>query len=532
MASNAADLILLSGKLWDGKELRGRQAIAVGAGRILATGTNREAQKHQSDLTKLIDVGGRTVMPGMIDSHIHAVRAGLRWNSDVRWDGLSSRTDALALIARAADGRDPDQWIAVVGGWNPHQFTESRPLSRRDLDEAAPKHPVFIQRNYIEAMLNTPALETLGWSGSGAPDWVESDPDTGVPTGRVSGVVALQQLKERLTTPGFEEQVEGTRAMLRELNRFGLTGAIDAGGFGMDPEAYRPIAELYQRGEQGFRTRLLVGASRPGTETSQLEEWMRLVSPGSGDEYLRYLGAGEILLLDAHDMEGLKPRDITGQITRLAEVSSRLIEAGWPVHIHAILDDSISSVLDAWEQTGRLSDLAELRYTITHADQIGHDNLMRARDSGVGVTIQNGMAFRGGDSISTWGEDRVRRSPPLRSMLDLGIPLGAGTDGTVVCPFNPWVCIEWMVSGESVDGSPSRVEEQRLSRDEALRLYTSGSAWFSFEEASRGNLEAGSHADIVVLSGDPLTVPVHEISRIESVLTMVGGEVVHSAPWL
>jgi predicted amidohydrolase YtcJ len=425
----------------------------------------------------------------------------------------------LDAIARAAEAREPGRWIAVIGGWHPHSFTEKRPPSRQDLDEAAPRNPVFVQRNYIEAFLNTRALEEMGWVGTETPSWMNRDPQSGRPNGGVVG--ALQSLREKLSIPAFEAQIAGTGALLRDLNRLGLTGCIDAGGFGMDPTAYHPLNELHRSGEHGFRARLLVGAGHPGDEPAQIDAWMGLVAPGSGDEFLRYLGAGEVLLFGAHDMEGLDRRDISGQIGVLSEVTGRLVAAGWPVHIHAILDESISAVLDAWEQTRRGPELAELRYTITHADQIGAENLGRIRDMGLGVTVQNGMAFRGGDSVATWGEERVKGAPPLRTMLDQGIPMAAGTDGTVVSSPNPWPCIQWMVSGDSLG-------EERLSRDEALRLYTSGSAWFSFEEETRGNLRAGSHADLVVLSDDPLTVPEDRIHSIKSVLTLVAGEVVHA----
>jgi predicted amidohydrolase YtcJ len=527
MPAEPADLILHSGKLWDGRAIDEGEAVAVAGGRILVAGSNHEVERHRSEHTRSIDVGGRRIMPGLIDSHIHMVRGGLRWNVDPRWHDLRSLSDGLDVIARVREARVPGEWIAVLGGWNPHQFGEKRAPTRHELDEASPEHPVFVQRNYIEAFLNTRALETLGWIGGGAPDWVEQDPDLEQPTGRVVGVPALQALGQKLAMPSSEQQVDGTRAMLRELNRVGLTGAIDAGGFRMTPEAYQPITDLYRNGERGFRARLLVGASQPGDEVGELERWMGLTSPGSGDEFLRYLGAGEVVLFPAHDMEGLDRRDISGEKGRLTEVSKKLADAGWPLHIHAILDRSVGTILDAWKQTGRPDALADLRFTITHADQVGEDNLQRVREMGVGLTIQNGMAFRGHDSVAGWGEERVRTSPPLRTMLDLGIPVGAGTDGTVVSSYNPWTCVWWMVSGESRDGSEARVEEQRLTRDEALRLYTKGSAWFSFEEDTRGNLRAGSDADLIVLSDDPLAVPEHQIRHIESVLTVVGGRIAH-----
>ena len=523
----AADLILESGRLWDGHDLVGQEAVAIAGGHILAIGSNEEVDQHRAGHTRVIDVAGRRVMPGLIDSHIHMVRGGLRWNEDVHWHGVGSLDAGLERLAEAGSSREPDRWLAVLGGWNPYQFDRPRAPTRFDLDEAAPAHPIFVQRNYIEAFLNTRALEVMGWTGSGAPDWVEESPDSREPTGRVRGIAALQALGQQLLMPSFEEQVEGTASMLRELNRVGLTGAIDAGGFRMIPEAYRPILDLFEGGETGFRARLLVGASQPGTETEELERWMGLVSPGSGDDFLRYLGAGEVISFGAHDMEGLDERDISGEKGRLVEVARTLAAAGWPLHIHAILDRSIGTVLDAWAESGAA--LTERRFTITHADQIGEHNMSRVRDMGVGLTIQNGMAFRGYDSIPTWGEERVRNAPPLRTMLDLGVPVGAGTDGTVVSSYNPWPCIWWMVSGRSSDGSADRVQGQRLTRDEALGLYTRGSAWFSFEEETRGNLRPGSDADLVVLSDDPLTVLEDEIPRIESVLTIVGGDVVYAA---
>lgn len=421
------------------------------------------------------------------------------------------------------------EWAAVVGGWHPNQFAEARAPTRLDLDEVAPHHPVFAQRNYVEAFLNTRALEEMGWLEAGQGVMLEVDANTGEPTGRVSGAAALQALRSKLSTAGIEAQVAGTRSFLRELNKLGLTGAIDAGGFGMTPESYRPFFEMWKREESGFRTRLLVGPATPGYEVEEMERWMAHVHPGFGDDYLRYLGAGEVLLYRAHDMEGLDRRDVSGATRELSEMSNRLAGRGWPMHAHAILDRSVGSILDAWERLGESETVSRLRYTVTHAEGIGIENLRRARDLGVGVTVQNGMAFRGRDSIATWGEAAVASAPPLRTMLEMGIPLGAGTDGTVVSSYNPWLCIWWMISGQSVDGSPPRDEDQCLSRDEALRLYTSGSAWFSFEEDDRGNLRPGSFADLVVLSEDPLTVPERKIPSIEADLTIVGGDVVHAS---
>lgn len=506
-----ADHILFSGRLWDGSP-SDDEALAVADGRVLARGSNREISALQGSGTRTIDVGGRRVVPGLIDSHIHLVRAGRTWDSEVRWDDASGLEEALHLIRARAEQLGPGHWIAVMGGWHPHQFEEDRPPGREDLDRAAPDNPVFVQRAYAESFTNTLATREMGWDDGG--------------DGKIVSPADMADLRARVAVTDVDEAMAGTHSLLRELNRLGLTGAIDASGFGITAKSYDAFFRLFAEGERGFRARLLVGASRPGMEREDMEAWTSKVSPGDGDDFVRYLGAGEVLDYAAHDLEGLAPKDIAERAGALQEISSLLAGRGWPVHLHSILDSSLDTVLSAWEEVD--ADLAALRFGICHADQIGEENLRRVRDLGVGITIQNGMSMRGVDCTPTWGDERVAVSPPLRSMLDLGIPVAAGTDGTVACAYDPWRCIAWMVTGESIDGAPPRRKDQRLTRDEALRLYTSAGAWFTFEEETRGNLRPGSHADLAVLSNDPLTVAEEALSSIESVLTVVGGEIAHA----
>jgi hypothetical protein len=317
--------------------------------------------------------------------------------------------------------------------------------------------------------------------------------------------------------------------MLRELNRLGLTGAIDAAGFGMNADSYAPFFALSDEGERGFRTRLLVGAATPGAERAEFGRWVETVAPGSGDDFVRYLGAGELLSYAGHDMEGLSPKDVSPATAKIAAISQDLADQGWPVHVHAILDSSVRAIIDVWETLDPPGRPADLRYAICHADQAGEASLRRIADLGVGITLQAGMAFRGVDSAATWAVADLQQAPRPRTMLDLGIPVGAGSDGTVAASYNPWTCISWLVTGNTIDGSAPRDHEQLVDVSEALRLYTSGSAWFSFEEETRGNLRPGSHADLAVLSTDPLTSSPDSLSAIESVMTLVGGEMVHSS---
>jgi predicted amidohydrolase YtcJ len=433
----------------------------------------------------------------------------------VRWDEETRLDDALGRVSAKADELGPGRWVGVLGGWHPHQFEENRAPTVSDLDRAAPDNPAFAQRAYAEAYVNSRGMAEMGWSEQEAPG------------GLVSSQSDMAALRAKISEDDVAAAVGGTRSLLRELNGLGLVGAIDASGFGITKASYDAFLRLFADGETAFRPRLLLGASQPGAELADIEEWVSAIDLGSGDEFVRYLGAGEVIDYGAHDMEGLTPKDIEDRLPALTEISMLLASNDWPVHAHSILDTSITTMLDAWKTIDRES-LRRLRWAICHADQIGDENLRRVADLGLGITIQNGMSMRGVDCAPTWGLSNVTSAPPVRSMLDLGIPVAAGSDGTVACAYNPWRGVAWLITGDSVDGTPPRVEGQRLTRDEALRLYTSAGAWFSFEEATRGNFRPGSHADLAVLSEDPLRIGSERISEIESVLTVVAGRPVHS----
>jgi len=510
---STADLIITGARIWDHHD-RGEEALAVGNGRILAIGSNRDVLSAAGAESEIVDVDGRRLIPGLIDSHLHLVRAGRSWNMEVRWDDVGSLDDAMTALRDKAEAVGPGRWVGVMGGWHPNQFMERSAPSLESLDRALPQNPVFVQRAYAETFINSRAIEAMGWS----PDMARQ--------GVVTSPPEMAALRAQLSVTDIEEAKSGTRNLLRELNRLGLTGAVDASGFGITARSYDAFLELFDRGERGFRARLLLGAANPGQELADIERWTESIDLGGNDDFVRYLGAGEVLDYAAHDMEGLQPKDIAGRTEAVRQTSAHMAEHGWPVHLHSILDTSVGVVLDAWESLDT-SELAALRWAICHADQIGPENLRRVADIGVGITIQNGMSMRGLDCDPTWGTQRVTKAPPVKTMIDLGIPVAAGTDGTVACVYNPWRCIAWLITGESVDGAPPRVESERLTRDDALRLYTSAAAWFSFEEDTRGTLRPGAHADFAVLSSDPLQIDENEIAEIDSVMTFVAGERVH-----
>lgn len=531
MSASPADLVAVGGRIHaspTGDAVH--TAIAVRGGRVLAVGRDEDVLRTAAGETPVVDLAGRTVIPGLIDSHLHAVRAGLTWGREVRWDGIDTLHAALEAIAAAARGRPEGVWICVLGGWHPGQFREGRPPTREDLDRVAPRHPVFVQQLYDGAVLNTLGLGRCR-IGAGTPDLpggrVERD-EHGALTGRVHGMGALTRCQSAMGDPTHEEQVESTRAFLLQLARWGITGVVDAGGFGMTPERYRPLWDLWEAGALPVRMRLYVGPASAGGEYEQIQTWLDRIDAEPGDQMLRTVGIGEIGVYACHDMEGLTSHDLAEQdLGTLSAVSHLVASAGRPMQLHAIMRASISAILDVWEQVDASVGIAGKRFSLAHAEQISIEDLGRARRLGIGMTVQNRLSLRTRDSAGVWGEDAVRQGPPLRSIAGLGIPFGAGTDATRVSSPNPWTAIEWFTTGKPVDGGPARHPSQHLTTPEALRAYTTGSAWLSGEEDERGILAPGRLADFAVLSEDCFTSG--SVTGIESVLTVVHGRPVHAA---
>jgi predicted amidohydrolase YtcJ len=461
------------------------------------------------------------------------MRAGQTWEDELHWDGLPTLAEALGTVDRAAATLRPGEWVRVVGAWHPSQFRERRGPAREELDRAAPQNPVYVQLLYDEALLNRAGMAACGL-GPGVPDpplgSFERDTE-GRPTGRVRGLGAFAHCQRAMGTPSLERQVASTASASRAFSRLGLTGAVDTGGIGVSRTSYEALLEARRRDQLTVRTRLYVGAGLRGEELAQVRDWTEAVRPGEGDDLVRFTGAGEILSFGCHDMDGLHPFTVSREArSELAGMVRMLAARRWPIHLHATLDTTIDTVLDVMEEVDAEHPLRPLRVSLAHVEPISERNLRRAHALGAGLAVQDRMVFRAADAARAWGgEEAVTHSPPLGSMLALGLPLGAGTDATRVTPFNPWLSLWWLVSGRSLAG-PRRAPEHRLTRARALELYTRGSAWFSFEEGLRGMLAAGWLADLAVLSADYFTVPEDEIPQIASELTVLGGRVVHASP--
>ena len=535
---NAPDMILYNGAITTLDDTHPQvSAVAITGGRITAIG-GEELLNSVNDKTQRIDLKGRRTIPGLNDSHIHVIRGGLNFNMELRWDGVPSLAEALGMLREQARRTPPPQWVRVIGGWTEFQFAERRMPTLEEINQVSPDTPVFVLHLYDRAIINGAALRALGYTREtpNPPGGEIKRNKAGNPTGLLLAKPNAMILYASLAKGpklSYEDQINSTRHFMRELNRLGLTSAIDAGGgFQNYPEDYKIIEELAAKGELTLRIAYNLFTQHPKGELGDFAKWIRMTSPGKGDDFYRMNGAGEMLVFSAADFEDfLEPRpDLLPVMEQeLSQVIRLLAENRWPFRLHATYDESISRFLDVFEGVNRDVPFNGLRWFFDHAETITPRNLERVKALGGGIAIQDRMAFQGEYFRERYGKQAAEQSPPVRRMLEMGIPVGAGTDATRVSSYNPWVSLYWLISGRTVGKLQLYPETNRLDRLTALRLYTLGSSWFSGEEGEKGMLAPGQLADLAVLSADYFTVPEEEIKGIESVLTIVGGRVVYGA---
>lgn len=516
-------------------------AFAVKDGKFVAVGSDVDIHRHRGENTRVIDAKGRTVIPGLNDSHAHVIREGRLYNLELRWDGVDSLERGLVMIREQAQRTPPGQWVSVVGGWSPFQFKERRLPTVQELNEAAPNTPVFVLFLYSQGLLNRAGVEAMGLT-----------PETKAPLGGryefVKGggailhaeprPIILYQAVSKLPQMSVEDQANSNLHWYRELNRFGLTSVVDAGGGShFFPSDYAVAGALAKQDKIPLRVSMYLFAQTAGSELRDYEKWTADVTPNLNLAAARlhgyvYEGAGENLVHAAGDYENFMapPPELSDEQLRseLTAVTTHLVRNGWPIRIHATYDATITKVLDVFEPVFKAENF-EGRWIIDHAEGISDRNIDRIKRLGGGVAVQNRMAFAGEYYAERYGNEAAANAPPLRKLLDSGVPLGAGTDLTRVSSYNPWLSLYWMVSGKTVGGTEIYPKDRCLTREEALRLYTVGSAWFSGEEAVKGRIAPGQLADFAMLSADYLSVPEEQIKHIESVLTVLGGEVVYAA---
>lgn len=511
-------------------------AAAIAGGRFVAVGDDADVLRHRGPATQVVDLDGRTVIPGLVDSHIHVIRGGLNFNMELRWDGVPSLADALRMLREQAARTPAPQWVRVVGGFSEFQFAERRLPTLAELNAAAPHTPVFVLHLYDRALLNAAALRAVGYDKhTPAPPGGEIQRDAnGNPTGALIARPNAAILYRTLAMgPQLspEDQRNSSRWFQRELNRLGVTSIVDAGGgFQRYPDDYQVVADLHRRGELTVRIAYNLFTQKPGAELADFDAWTRTARLGQGDDMYRLNGAGEMLVYSAADFEDfLEPRpELPATMSGELEPVVRLLaERRWPFRLHATYEESIQRFLDVFERVHRDVPLDRLGWFFDHAETISDRSIERVRALGGGIAIQHRMAFQGEYFAARYGAERAAHTPPIRRMLELGVPVGAGTDATRVASYNPFVALYWLSTGRTVGGTEIHPQAARLSRREALRLYTTGSSWFSGEAGRKGAIAPGQLGDLAVLSADYFAVDDERIKELASVLTVVGGRVVY-----
>jgi len=454
-------------------------AVAIQDGKFVAVGDAEEAMRHRGAATQVIDLNGRTAVPGLNDSHLHLIRGGLNYNLELRWEGVPSLADALRMLKEQALRTPHPQWVRVVGGWTEFQFAEKRMPTLEEINAAAPDTPVFILHLYDRALLNRAALRAVGYTkDTPNPPGGEIQRDAGGnPTGMLiakpNAMILYATLAKGPALP-HEQQVNSTRQFMRELNRLGLTSAIDAGGgFQNYPEDYAIIDQLARDEQLTIRIAYNLFTQRKGQELDDFQKWTGMVAPGQGDDFYRHNGAGEMLVFSAADFEDfLEPRPelAAGMENELEQVVRHLVSQRWPFRLHATYNESISRMLDVFEKVNREIPFDGLHWIFDHAETITPQNIERVRVLGGGIAIQHRMAFQGEYFVDRYGADAAAHTPPIARMLEMGVPVGAGTDATRVASYNPWTALYWLVSGRTVGGMKLYDAAARLPRETALEL--------------------------------------------------------------
>jgi predicted amidohydrolase YtcJ len=527
-SANPIDLLLVNGKVVTLDAASSvSEALAIEAGRVVATGSAEQLRKLAGPATHVIDLGGRTVIPGLIDSHIHAIRAGFRYATEVNWEGAANFTEALERLRLAAARAGPGAWLIVAGGWTPRQFAENRRPTEAEIAAAASSHPVYIQLFYGYALINAEGRDRLGVESDGdLPDGAkfEHDSDDKATGWIVGGGPAIIALYSRLPKPPMQQAVDSTRQFLRELSSFGLTGVIDPGGHNLAPQDYAALFQLWRAHELPLRVVYSIFAPRPGTELEDFQATTRFLPMGTGDDWLRFNGIGECVTW------GMYNNDAPSEADKEAfyRVARWAADQGMTLTVHWNNDRSIHHLLDVLERVNREVPIAPLRWSIAHLHDASDASLQRMKALGVGWLMQDGLYFAAPSYIAERGE-AMRRTPPIVTARGLGLAVGGGTDANRVMIENPFVSLRWMLDGLTVDRIETRGPAEIPSREQALRIYTEGSAWFAHDENRRGRLAPGMLADLAVLSDDYFSVPVSDIAKIRSLLTIVGGQIVYAA---
>ncbi|MGN8055178.1 amidohydrolase [Pedobacter sp. 22163] len=542
------DKIILNGKIITlNDEQPSAEAIAIAGNRIIELGSNQRIKKYLRKNVQVIDARGKTVIPGIYDSHLHVIRGGRFYNAELRWDGVTTLAGALSMLKEQALRTPTGQWVRVVGGWSEFQFKEKRLPTLDEINAATGDTPAFILHLYGQAFLNKAGIQVLGITGD-TPNptggLIQKNPD-GEPTGLLvaePNAFILYSTLSKLPELTMEEKINSTERFIYDLNSLGVTSVMDAGGgFQNFPDDYQITDMLSTSRKLNVRLPYYLFAQKPGTELEDYLKWIGMVdiSEHQSDvqvknqttEY-RVLGAGENLVASGGDFENfLKPRPELplAMENQLKAVISELVKNRWPFRLHATYNESITRFLNVMEQVNQETPFNGLTWFFDHAETVSDANLDRIKALGGGLAIQDRMAFQAEGFVSRYGKNAALHTPPIRRMLNKCLRVGGGTDGTRVSSFNPWIGIYQFVSGKSMGGLKFASSENQVDRISALKIYTLGSASLIHQENERGMLKKNFLADLVILNADYLGVEEEKIKDIRSVLTILDGKVIFGA---
>jgi len=500
-------------------------ALLIEDGIVTQLGTDAELRASLPSSLREIDLGGRTLIPGLIDSHIHAIRAGLTFTKQVNWIGATSLAEALARLRDVALRTSAGDWVVVPGGWNAQQFDEKRLPTQTEIEAAAPDHPVYVQMSYVGALLSRSGFAALGLAqdadvpGNGRLERDRAGHLTGWVQGDLATIVALY---ERLPKPRLADAMAGTKAFFHALNRFGITGLSDPQGHNLARDQYAAVHALAREGALTLRVRYAHCAPRPGFELQDVETLARDLPMGTGDDWLRFNGIGECVTWGMYNNDHPTP----AQLAQFEAVALLAARHGLGLTVHWNSDSSVHHLLDSIARVALQVDIAPLRWSIAHVHDATPETLARMKALHLGWLMQDRLYFAAPAFLSAYAQARLERLPPLATALRLGLPVGGGTDADRVMSYNPFVALRWMLDGLTLSGARTRVAAETPTREEALRIWTQGSAWFTHEDDRRGVLKPGAWADLAVLSGDVMTLPISAIAGVRSLLTIVGGRIV------
>ena len=530
--ANGPDLILHNGTIITMDDTRPRAtAIAITGKNIVSVGDDHEVKPLRTDQTRMVNLKGKTVIPGLVDTHIHAIRGGQTYTFETYWYDETTLANALLKLQAAVHADESGEWIAVVGSWLPEQFDEKRAPTVAELTEISPDKAAYVQYLYDYALVNAKGIEVLQLNEE-RPDVpqgivIERD-DEGRATGKLTGNIgAFNALFSAISPQDVTRKQNSLAAFFKALNSAGVTGFIDPSAG--SPQSYEALFALERQGKLNIRAGYRIPASSPGDEVQWFENILAFRQPHYEEGMISFLGIGESIVTAMNDGVQMGPgfRSPPEAKDALKMIAISAAARHVPLEIHAYTDDAARAILDVFEEVNITHPLKDLRWAIAHLNTGSEETLDRMKKLGLSFTVQMGPYFEGPAILEANGAEVTAKSPPTRAASDRGILVAGGTDSTRIGVFGVWQAIEYHVTGRSLGGVIQKPQDQLLTREEALRAYTRNAAWIGFAEKSRGTLTEGKLADLAVLDKPFLTIPSDEIDSVRSVLTIVDGRVVH-----